>query len=794
MRCEACPYQGSTTVPGEGLDRDRLVVTSAPGYEDAVFQKPLTGGLGGLVRDLIGEDPSVGFTHAVACFPGALETEEEKKRFALARAACRDRLLAECEGKTVLALGNDACHSLLGRAVKITGFRGTTEGNVTATFHPAYVHRAGGIDSTAGNLFRRDVEQWLRPSVLGKVIIEIDPKTVTLPPKGTPVVVDIETTGLDPKTPGSSIRCYGFSWLCGEVPYSCVFPTANRWVKRLLSGKYPLVAQNYAFEVKWIREHGPVFSLWWDSFVEGKLKGLHPWHDTMLMAHCAHEDRGPGKYNLESLVADYLPEGFPTKQELLGEWHVLTAPLDVLMPYCAWDTIKELLLFERFRGEVYGEQLGTPDLDVVRGGDAARGSTPLRVQRGKSAAIPHGHVASNRGSTRLERVAMPAALFLERVGSRGLRIGRSNLDAELARIDADTKALDVALRSVADLNWNSDDQVREAFRALGLKPSGIKTDTGAHCLNNLSRRGLIARNLEHAWMVALYDVYKHRLHEATNFRGPNGLLAHIREDERIHPFFNLTGTRTFRLSATRPAIQTFEVSRRRCIVPEKGCVLLEVDYDGAEVAWGAFLSGDPWLLDVVKSGDSLHSRVAEEIGIPRKAAKAINFALQYGGGAPAVKRKLDEEDWGKWSESEIAGMIAGRKALTPGYERWAQERYLEAVETGGVLSPFGAFMRIPGAKGTREVLAEAKRQAANSPIQSAASDATLVRALELQDLDIWTITHDSVLFNVKKAALRKTVKRVKETLENPHFYWGEMPYLRASFKAGENWGDLEAIE
>lgn len=389
---------------------------------------------------------------------------------------------------------------------------------------------------------------------------------------------------------------------------------------------------------------------------------------------------------------------------------------------------------------------------------------------------------------------MPAALFLDRVGGRGLRVDREAIDAELARIDADTLALDKALRGVCDVNWNSDDQVREAFRTLGLKPSGIKTDTGAHCLNNLSRRGLIARNPEHAWLVALYDVYKHRLHEATNFRGPNGLLAQIREDGRLHPYFNLTGTRTFRLSATRPAIQTFEASRRRCIVPEKGCVLLEVDYDGAEVAWGAFLSGDEWLLDVVRSGASLHSRVAEEIGIPRKAAKAINFALQYGGGAPAVKRKLDEEDWGKWSEPEIAAMIAKRKALTPGYERWAHERYLEALTTGGVMSPFGAFMRIPGAKGTREVLAEAKRQAANSPIQSAASDATLLRAIELQDLDIWTITHDSILFNVKKGQLKKTMKRVKEVLERPTFYWGEMPWLRASFKAGANWGDLDALE
>lgn len=780
MRCPDCPYQGSTTVPGEGLDRPRLIVSSAPGYEDAVFQKPLAGNLGEMVREIVGDDPTVGYTHAVSCFPGALETEEEKKRFALARIACRDRLAAEVAGKPVLALGNDACHSLLGRAVKITGFRGTTEGNVTATFHPAYVHRAGGMASTAGNLFRRDVEQWLRPSVLGKVTIEIDPKTVTLPPPGTPVVVDIETTGLDPKTPGSQIRCYGFSWLCGETPYATVSSDWKPWVEELLSGKYPLIAQNYAFEHKWLLEHAE-----WKVRTHRKhAEGRVTWHDTMLMGHCAHEDRGPGKYNLESLVGDYLPEGFPTKAELLAPYDVLSAPLEKLMPYCAWDCVKELLLFERFRGEVYGD----------RAAPLRTGAHDRRLEACRGTSRDRDPVGPDRGATRLERVAMPAALFLDRVGGRGLRVDREAIDAELARIDADTLALDKALRGVCDVNWNSDDQVREAFRTLGLKPSGIKTDTGAHCLNNLSRRGLIARNPEHAWLVALYDVYKHRLHEATNFRGPNGLLAQIREDGRLHPYFNLTGTRTFRLSATRPAIQTFEASRRRCIVPEKGCVLLEVDYDGAEVAWGAFLSGDEWLLDVVRSGASLHSRVAEEIGIPRKAAKAINFALQYGGGAPAVKRKLDEEDWGKWSEPEIAAMIAKRKALTPGYERWAHERYLEALTTGGVMSPFGAFMRIPGAKGTREVLAEAKRQAANSPIQSAASDATLLRAIELQDLDIWTITHDSILFNVKKGQLKKTMKRVKEVLERPTFYWGEMPWLRASFKAGANWGDLDALE
>jgi hypothetical protein len=40
-----------------------------------------------------------------------------------------------------------------------------------------------------------------RPQKLREATFLIDPKSVELPPKGTPVVLDIETTGLDPRNP-----------------------------------------------------------------------------------------------------------------------------------------------------------------------------------------------------------------------------------------------------------------------------------------------------------------------------------------------------------------------------------------------------------------------------------------------------------------------------------------------------------------------------------------------------------------------------------------------------------------
>ena len=701
------------------------------------------------------------------------------------------------------------------------------------------------------------MEQWLHPSQLIAPEIAIEPKTVKLPPAGTPVVVDIETTGLDPKAPGSAIRCYGFSWFSGKTPVATVTSTVRPWVKRLLSGKYPLVAQNYVFEVKWLARFGL------KPLVSGD-RARAPWHDTMLLAHCAHEDRGPGKYNLDSLAADYLPPGFPTKQALLGQYDVLTAPLDVLMPYCAWDCVKELLLFERFTREVYGlhetdrRGVGRAGLDgpgrsgQVRRADAGRNqgaiqlgpstrtgtsggglshedrnsgvALPARRSQPRGGRRPRANAgagtsqdprANRLGAVRLERVAMPAALFLDRVRDRGLRVDRDAVDRELARVDEGIARCESFLNEKlgtleGPINWGSDAQVRTAFKFLGLTPSGLLTETGAHSLDSLARVGLKALNPGHVPMLDAFDELKRLRHESSDFRGPKGLVSSIQPDGRLHPFLNLTGTRTFRLSASFPPIHGFDAGRQRCIVPAPGKVLIEADYDGAEVAWAAFHSRDPWYVSIVEEGRSMHTDLATEIvkrfGLKlsdaefqdlRRACKAINFGLQYGGGVGAIKKVTDETvGWNRFSVEELDRFVTLRKGMAPGYARWAHERYLEAYETGGVKSSFGAFMRIPGAKETRgEVLSEAKRLAANSPIQSDASDATLVRAMECEaaGIEVLLLRHDSILVQAPKRSVAKTIREMKRLMEAPRFYWGEMPWLRASFKTGKSWGEMEKV-
>ena len=41
-------------------------------------------------------------------------------------------------------------------------------------------------------------------------------------------------------------------------------------------------------------------------------------------------------------------------------------------------------------------------------------------------------------------------------------------------------------------------------------------------------------------------------HESSDFRGPKGLVSSIQPDGRLHPFLNLTGTRTFLVNLSKP--------------------------------------------------------------------------------------------------------------------------------------------------------------------------------------------------------------------------------------------------
>lgn len=80
----------------------------------------------------------------------------------------------------------------------------------------------------------------------------------------------------------------------------------------------------------------------------------------------------------------------------------------------------------------------------------------------------------------------------------------------------------------------------------------------------------------------------------------------------------------------------------------KDGMLLEVDFSQLEVVGAAIISGDPMLIDDIKSGRDMHRvRAAELFSVPqasvtseqRQLAKRLSFQLQYGAGAKSMAEK-----------------------------------------------------------------------------------------------------------------------------------------------------------
>jgi DNA polymerase-1 len=112
---------------------------------------------------------------------------------------------------------------------------------------------------------------------------------------------------------------------------------------------------------------------------------------------------------------------------------------------------------------------------------------------------------------------------------------------------------------------------------------------------------------------------------------------------RIHTSYNLAASKAGRFTASGPNLQQLPSKRapefRRCIVAAPGHVLVGCDWNQVEVRAAAWVSGDPVLTELYRSGADLHSENAATIaGVPladvtkeqRSAAKAVTFGALYG--------------------------------------------------------------------------------------------------------------------------------------------------------------------
>ncbi len=121
-----------------------------------------------------------------------------------------------------------------------------------------------------------------------------------------------------------------------------------------------------------------------------------------------------------------------------------------------------------------------------------------------------------------------------------------------------------------------------------------------------------------------------------------GMQKWVTENGLIHPNLKATGTVSARFSSSDPNLQNQPPTMRPVFLVRPNYKSLRWDYSQIEMRIFAHYSKDKVLVDGYNNDIKfdIHQAVADELSVPRKKAKPVNFCVVYGGSAPRLSVEL----------------------------------------------------------------------------------------------------------------------------------------------------------
>lgn len=411
---------------------------------------------------------------------------------------------------------------------------------------------------------------------------------------------------------------------------------------------------------------------------------------------------------------------------------------------------------------------------------------------------------------------MPAASFLARVEQNGMLTDEDFLHDLDSKYEILLKKILADVQEAASPFWDREMYMTQSgaksspvtfnpgspkqmswmvFSRLKLKPKRRKgTSTDADVLESIEEDiPLIKKVLEYRGVAKERSTYV------------IGNLKRRDIDGRVRSNFSLHITATGRLSSKEPNVQNLPSANgvgnvRQAFIPEKGKILMEVDYSGAELRWLAFLSNCPVLRDVFTSGRNLHKETATALfgsaftQQQKMRAKAVNFGIPYGREAPSFKDEfgITLEEAQKMIDDWLNNYHGARD-----YLNWCADQVL----LGNYLqTPWGNRRR--AGLVTPESLHNLQNEFKNFPIQGSSSHTLLYSAIKVErplkkefNSTIIDLIHDSMLIEVPKD--KQTVQAVsqyvsEEMRKTPiDLFNCDIPFV-SDTDVGPDWGNLEA--
>jgi DNA polymerase I-like protein with 3'-5' exonuclease and polymerase domains len=719
---------------------------------------------------------SVLFDNAFRCLPKG----DKQLILADAAKACASGLrgrLAAHKRVVILALGNAAVWSITGwYDIRITKARGKpilvslNEGEVPTVVVPA-VHPAALLRGT-GTLddFRRDIELACRIYAAGGDVSSCTPRgpadyfivdsverlsrledyirrhSIGL------VGCDIETTGFNPRVDELlSLAVYFGGNKAAVLTPELVYSVQGRLF--LASAEPKKLWHNGKFDV---------------GFLRAKQVWTYTDEDLMLANYCL-EERG-GYHGLETIAANLLHE--PPYKERVKRYipkggNYGDIPSSVLYEYNARDSRNTGDCFSIIRARV----LADPDLDRLYTRTLIPASELLTKVEANGFWVDKAQLLLAHRTLK-GRIAVAEQQFREAVASE---VGEG-----LAGINhASPKQMFHLLFDVMKLHEQGEDILK--WRRLG-----NKITTGKEVLERLPQVPVV---------VALRAMRKAEKLHSVYVRGCfNGIDP---TDQRVHATYLLHGTTTGRLASRGPNLQNIPRDSliRSIYAAPPGRILIESDYNQAELRVLALLSKAPWLLQVYAEGRKLHDEMSVFLFGPdytkedKMRAKAVNFGIPYGRGSNSVASEFGV------SRHIAQGWIDDWFRRVPEAQAFLDRLAWAAKNGKTIVTPFGNKRRFSLVG--RERVHEAQNEARNFPMSAIASHCTLHAAIaafdKLYGMGSWIVNlvHDSIIVECDDhpLAIRESAAILKTCMEEQPKKWLNSPIdFPAEFKVSPNWG------
>lgn len=409
---------------------------------------------------------------------------------------------------------------------------------------------------------------------------------------------------------------------------------------------------------------------------------------------------------------------------------------------------------------------------------------------------------------------------LQRMETRGLRLDYEFIEQALEVLQGNLAALERDLYETVgkEFNWRSGPQLSKVlYQDMGIPmPENPFADEDGVDRSRMAHVNKYNKTRTSSFI--LMEKVQHPL---------GGLVLEMRECDKLikyligyrqladgqgimHGSFNPTGTRTGRLSSSKPNLQNIpsahraredtgvfsgggvrqgEYNLRQAIIAKPGHTLVSIDHRQQEMRMFGILAQEPVMMESLRNREDIHMRVAlavwgdcgeDENALHREWSKAIGFGLIYGMTTGSLQYKLNK------TPEEAQKIAQDYWDTFPRIQPWLNEVIRDCTRNG--------YVRYWSGRIWREDDGQKAYKGANAQIQGGAADlmsVAITRADEVIEYQGWggvvSIIHDEALFEIRTDVLELAVPVIAKIMEIEDLF--NLPFP-TDVKIGNSYGTL----